>query len=178
MNDNWQIEGMKADEQGITSDWQFKQSLIDGVVVKEVKNVPNGYGYLTEIYRVDWQLDSEVVEQVFQSVLEPGSVSAWHAHQETTDRLFCAFGLVLVVLYDSRKDSPTYKTMNSFRVGAVRPAVISIPPKVWHGVMNVSHHVGLLVNVVDKAYCYESPDHLRLPEDSDEIPYRFDASTR
>lgn len=85
----WKLANSEPSKQSVTQDWQFVQPLIDGVIVQEMRNVPTGYGYLTEIYRMDWNLESLGVDQVFQAVVNSGAVSAWHAHETTTDRLFC-----------------------------------------------------------------------------------------
>ncbi|MDO9635444.1 MAG: hypothetical protein Q7I95_00660, partial [Thiobacillus sp.] len=45
--------------------------------------------------------------------------------------------------------------------------------QVWHAVENITSAPALLINAVDKAYRYESPDHFRLPLETDQIPYRF-----
>jgi dTDP-4-dehydrorhamnose 3,5-epimerase len=171
---DWELSGMRKDAQGITRDWQLvNQRLIDGVRVKQVENVMTGYGALTEIYRKDWALDAGAVDQVFQSLLEPGGISGWHAHAETTDRLFVSMGRMRIVLYDGRKGSPTFGLVNEFRAGAARPSLVVIPPRVWHAVENTGGGPALLINAVDKAYRYESPDHYRLPLETDQIPYRF-----
>jgi dTDP-4-dehydrorhamnose 3,5-epimerase len=170
---------MARDARSITRDWQLvAQTLIDGVVVHEVKNVPTSYGYLTEIYRSDWPLDGGVADQVFQSILEAGGISAWHAHGRTTDRLFVTQGRMRVVLFDARSASPTSGAINVFVFGTVRPALIVIPPRVWHGVENLAATPSVLVNIVDRAYRYDQPDHYRLPLDSDAIPYRFRSAAR
>ncbi|MBI5089193.1 MAG: dTDP-4-dehydrorhamnose 3,5-epimerase family protein, partial [Actinobacteria bacterium] len=118
-------------------------------------------------------LDGGGIEQVFQRTLAPGSISAWHVHLETTDRLFCALGEVLVALYDARSTSPTHGVLAEYRFGEHRPLVVSVPPGVVHGVRALGNAPAVLVNAVDRAYGYEEPDHLRLPHDSPEIPYRF-----
>jgi hypothetical protein len=41
------------------------------------------------------------------------------------------------------------------------------------GMQNISNSCTVLLNLVDRAYQYEQPDHWRLPLDSDQIPYRF-----
>ena len=165
---------MRRDDRSITRDWQLvSQRLIEGVAVHEVKNVPTTYGYLTEIYRSDWGLAGAGVDQVFQSLLEAGAISGWHAHRDTTDRLFVAQGRMRIVLYDARRDAPTYGTINELTFGSLRPALVVIPPRVWHAVENLAATPSVLLNVVDHAYTYEQPDHYRLPLESDQIPYRF-----
>ncbi|SOD94878.1 dTDP-4-dehydrorhamnose 3,5-epimerase family protein [Spirosoma fluviale] len=171
MND-WYIDGLQKDKQSITADWMMhRQSLIAGVEVREVKNVIKSNGYLTEIYRKDWQLDDSTVDQVFQIMMQPGGVSAWHAHESTTDRLFVTLGTMKIVLYDSRQDSPTFGQINEFLVSDLRPQLISVPPQVWHGVKNITASAALMLNMVDKAYQYDDPDHWRVPADSPAIPY-------
>ena len=167
------IEGCAKDNPNITPDWEPRQQLIEGVKVKEIKNVPKENGFLTEIFRADWGLDDGRVGQVFQVILSPGRVSAWHAHQLTTDRLFASQGLIKMVLFDARVGSPTHNLVNEFRIGTVRPALLIIPPGVWHGAQNISQEPSCLINLVDRAYTYEDPDHWRLPIDTPKIPYSF-----
>ena len=89
---DWKLPGTTRDQRHITRDWRLEQPLLDGVEVHEVQNVPTGYGRLTELFRQDWKLAGQGVDQVFQSLLRPGAISAWHAHGETTDRLFVGLG--------------------------------------------------------------------------------------
>lgn len=159
----------------MTSDWRrVDLRPIEGVAVHEVRPVPTHYGVLTEVLRTDWKLEPPGVDQVFQAVIEPGHVNAWHAHAVTTDRLFVSTGVLEIVLYDARAGSPTCGELNHFRFGAVRPALVVVPPRVWHGVRNPGAEPALLLNIVDRAYSYDDPDHLRLPPDTDQIPHRFD----
>ena len=77
------IESATKDKQSITADCVFTQDLIEGVRVREVKNVPKTNGLLTEIFRRNSALEEGTVDQVFQVTLFPGAVSAWHVHQLT-----------------------------------------------------------------------------------------------
>lgn len=172
MND-WLLEGATKDRQTITPRWvPSSQTLIDGVVVREVLNVPKANGYLTEIFRAEWLRDA-AIDQVFQVVLEPGALSAWHTHAVTTDRLFVSNGIVRIALYDGREGSPTHGLVNEFRFGTIRPALLVVPPRVWHGVQNIGSSHAFVLNLVDRAYDYEDPDHWRVPADSERIPFRF-----
>jgi dTDP-4-dehydrorhamnose 3,5-epimerase len=168
------LAGAARDAQSITSDWQPLQPLIDGVVVREVRNVLKDNGCLTEVWRDDWGLGPAAIAQVFQVVLEPLAVSAWHVHQHATDRLFANRGQLKIVLFDARAGSPTESLVNVFRCGTPRPMLIVVPPGVWHGVQNIGATAAAsLLNLPDRAYAYASPDHWRLPSDTDRIPYSF-----
>jgi dTDP-4-dehydrorhamnose 3,5-epimerase len=75
------------------------------------------------------------------------------------------------VLYDARRDSSTGGLTNEFRFGERRPGLVVIPPGVWHGLRNLQSAPSVVVNLVDRAYAYDAPDHWRLPPDTPEIPY-------
>ena len=130
-------------------------------------------GWLTEIYRREWSDGGFEVDQVFQTALNAGAISAWHAHDVTTDRLFVSWGMMRIALYDAREGSPTHGLVNEFRFGAVRPALITVPPHVWHGVQNIAAETSVLTNIVDRAYAYDDPDHWRLAWDDPRIPFKF-----
>jgi dTDP-4-dehydrorhamnose 3,5-epimerase len=173
MTSNWTVSGPK-DPQLVSPDWNPVEPLgIDGVTAKQITNVLTNDGYLTEIWRADWALDGGAIGQVFQRVIEPGGVSGWHAHGETVDRLFCAFGRVRLGLYDARQDSPTHGRSAQLRLGRERPALVIVPPGVWHAVANVGTEPAVFVNAVDHAYTYDDPDHYRVPIDSPQIPVAF-----
>jgi dTDP-4-dehydrorhamnose 3,5-epimerase len=175
--DGW-IPGCLKDPRTVRDEWVPVQATIDGVKVREVRHVMKRYGLLTELFRADWMLDDGVVGQVFEVRLGPGEISAWHAHRVTRDRLFVTEGAVRIVLFDARTSSATHGTVNEFRFGDHRPALLVVPPGVWHGVQNLRPSQSRVLNVVDKAYSYADPDHWRLPADSTSIPYRFDDPQR
>lgn len=174
MRDEWMLPGAVQDTQTVTAEWNpLGQTLIDGVRIREVRHVPKASGRLTEIYRRDWLTDAEAVDQVFQVVLQPGRITAWHAHERTLDRLFACEGSARIVLYDPRPGSPTRGLINQFMFGEHRPALVVIPPRVWHGLQNVGTTPLHVLNLVDRAYDYAAPDHWRIPADSPHVPFTF-----
>lgn len=174
MNDEWLLPDAVRDTQTVSARWEpLGQTLIHGVRVHEVRHVPKGSGRLTELYRRDWLTDDAGVDQVFQVELLAGRITAWHAHAQTLDRIFVSEGSVRIVLYDARQGSPTFGTINQFLFGEHRPALVVIPPRVWHGVQNIGGRTARVVNMVDRAYDYASPDHWRIPADSPHVPFTF-----
>lgn len=172
--DGGYLPGAVKDGQSITADWLRIQDPIDGVLVREVKNVCKRQGgVLTELFRRDWDLGDGAIDQVFQNILEPGEISGWHAHLNTTDRIFVNWGRMRIVLFDARPDSPTHGRSNEFHFGTDRPALVIVPPGIWHAVQNITSRPAALINLVDQAYDYSDPDHWRLPIDTPAIPYRF-----
>lgn len=168
------ISGAAKDRQTITSDWTLIRELIDGVQIREVKNVltRNG-GVTTEVFRDDWGVGPSDVKHIIYVTLQPGAISAWHCHEIQTDRIFVVGGQLKVALYDGREGSSTHGRVNVFQLGLLRPGLLVTPPGVWHGFHNVSNEPASFVNFFDRAYCYEDPDEWRLPPDTPDIPYKF-----
>lgn len=171
--DDWIVRGI-ADGQTVDENWNLVGTPhIEGVVTKEIRPVTLASGSLTEIWRSEWTLDSLGVGQVFQRLLDPGAVTGWHAHERTTDRLFCAFGRVRLSLYDGRRTSGTAGTVWQRVFGQERPLLVVVPPGVWHGVTALGASPALLLNLVDRSYAYDAPDHVRLPPDTPHIPLKL-----
>jgi dTDP-4-dehydrorhamnose 3,5-epimerase len=170
------LPGARKDKQLVTSDWQKIQAPIDGVVVREVLHVPRDHGVITETFRPEWDPTGSPVIHIYQSRLFPGAVGAWSCHMKSVDRLFVNQGHVKVVLYDGREESPTFGRLMELHVGDARPAFLVIPIGVWHGLQNLGASDALVLNYPTCAYDYEDPDHYRLPHDSPEIPYKWNAN--
>ncbi len=171
---DWRM-GAERDPQSVTPSWEPSDlELIEGVSIHEIKNVLVPTGTLTEIYRSEWEDDAGRVAQVFQRTLRPGCFTAWHAHANTLDRLFVGRGVALLVLFDARPESPTRGQLNEVPLGVERPSLVTVPPKVWHGVKNIGDVPATIINCVDQAYDYELPDHWRLASSTSKIPYRFE----
>jgi dTDP-4-dehydrorhamnose 3,5-epimerase len=166
----------KKDGQQVTATWQPLQKPIDGVVVREVLHVPRDHGIITELYRPEWDPTGLPVVQAYQSRLFPGAIGAWSCHAKSIDRLFVNNGLLKVVLFDGREESPTAGAINQFYAGDARPTFLVVPIGVWHGLQNIGPSDALVVNFPTFAFDYEDPDHYRLPFDAPEIPYTWTGS--
>jgi dTDP-4-dehydrorhamnose 3,5-epimerase len=144
--------------------------MIEGVVVKKLRVIPDERGFLMEMLRSDEEI-FEKFGQVYLSVCYPGIVKAWHYHKVQTDFFTVVKGMGKVVLYDSRKDSPTSGEVNEFFMGEQNPILLKIPPYVYHGVKAVGGQPCYLINCPTEPYNYEQPDEFRVPYDSPEVPY-------
>ena len=170
------LAGAQKDSQQISEDWQVLAESIDGVSVREVRHVPRDHGVITEIFRPEWDPTGAPVVHIYQSRLFPGAIGAWSCHMRTTDRLFVNQGHLKIVLYDARDDSGTKGRLMELHAGDVRPALLIIPPGVWHGVQCLGSVDALFLNCPTEGYNYADPDHYRLPYDSPEIPYTWKVS--
>lgn len=145
-------------------------AIIEGVAVRPAKVLPDERGRLGEIMRADdpW---FKKFGQVYFTTTYPGVVKAWHWHKKQTDHFYAAKGLVKVALYDRRKDSSTYGTVNELYLGEHCPGLLRIPPGVLHGWMCVGETEAYIINVVSEVYNYDDPDEFRTNPHENDIPY-------
>lgn len=156
----------------MTPEWQIARELIAGVALREVRNIVTANGITTEIHREDWGIVGNA-EQVIHVALRGNAISAWHMHDRKTDHLFVVHGHLRAALYDDRDGSPTRGKLDVLHLSPMRPTLLVIPPRVWHGIQNLDAATSAFVNYFDEQYAYDNPDDWRLPPDTEEIPYRF-----
>ena len=147
--------------------------LIQGVTVKPLKVIADERGYLMEMMRVDDPFYQKF-GQTYVSVAYPGVVKGWHYHNLQTDHFVIVKGMMKVVLYDDREGSPTRGTVNEFFMGEKNPILITIPPKVWHGMKGTGTEPAMLVNCPTEPYNYKDPDEVRCDPHENDIPYDWD----
>jgi dTDP-4-dehydrorhamnose 3,5-epimerase len=144
--------------------------LIDGFAVRRAKVIADERGRLGEIMRAD-DPGFEKFGQVYFTTTYPGVVKAWHYHKKQTDHFYVAKGMLKAALYDERKDSPTYGTVNELYLGEYCPGLVTIPPGVHHGWMCIGQVEAYIVNVVSEMYNYAEPDEFRTHPHDNHIPY-------
>ena len=147
--------------------------MIDGVHIKQLRVIPDERGRLMEILREDDPIFKKF-GQVYMTTTLPGVIKGWHYHKLQEDNIAVVFGMLKVVLYDDRDDSPTKGEVNEFFAGEHNPILIHVPIGVCHGWKCVSENEAIVINTVTEAYNYKNPDEYRLPYDTDEIPYDWE----
>lgn len=163
----------KKDLPTSSSTWDLRAPKIGGVVLREVKNIPTKTGHTVEVYREDWDIHDLTMCHVISVTICGKEISAWHGHQRQTDHIMVVMGAMQAALFDAREGSPTHGSIDVYNLSAMRPALLVIPPGVFHGFKNYSSDPVMFNNLFDMQYNYEDPDEWRLPPDTDVIPYRF-----
>jgi len=144
--------------------------MIEGVRVKKLKVIPDERGRLMEMLRCDDELFSKF-GQVYLSATYPGVVKGWHYHQKQDDNIVCVQGMLKLVLYDPRPDSPTRGEIDEFFIGVHNPMLVQVPRGVYHGWKCISEGEALVINCPTEPYCYDQPDEHRLDPHRNDIPY-------
>ena len=149
------------------------ENQIEGVVMQRLNTYYDDRGDLT-VLMSDIYDATHHTPHVYLVTTAPKSVRAWVYHKRQHDRLAYTQGDIRVVLYDLRKDSPTYGKLNVLDVGENNKLLLTIPPFVVHGVQNRGEESAQFINLPTKAYDPSFPDKSRVPKDSPEIPYTFE----
>ncbi|HEY3277818.1 MAG TPA: dTDP-4-dehydrorhamnose 3,5-epimerase family protein [Syntrophorhabdaceae bacterium] len=147
--------------------------MIEGVMAKQLKFIPDERGRLMEIMRCD---DDFFVKfgQVYLTTTYPEVVKAWHYHKKQDDFITCVKGSLKLVLFDDREGSSTRGEVNQFFIGDYNPMVVKVPKMVYHGWKCVSEEEALVVNVPTEPYDRKEPDEYRVDPHVNEIPYKWE----
>ena len=144
--------------------------MIDGVVIKRLRVIPDERGRLMEVLRSD-DAFFEKFGQAYITTAYPGVVKAWHRHKNQNDYFTCIKGMAKLVLYDEREDSPTKGEVNEFFIGEYNPLLVRIPAMVWHGYKCISESECICLNLPTELYNYDQPDEERIDPHQSHIPY-------
>jgi dTDP-4-dehydrorhamnose 3,5-epimerase len=170
-------DALVAKHSAVNKEGELRNVPIEGVKFRPTRPVPHGDGHVTEVARTDWDMVGGPIVQVHITTTYPGRIRAWGLHQVSADRLFVADGVVKIVVYDGRKKSPTFGSVNEFTVSAKNPALLLIPSCLYHGWKNIGTVDATIINMPTVLYNHQTPDALDLPWDSEAarriIPYKW-----
>src|SRR3954454_14403832 len=86
---------------------RWRADPIEGLDFRPTRPVPHEDGVVTEVARASWSTIDLPIVHVHVTTTQPGRIRAWGLHEHSTDRLFVVSGLVSLVVFDGRLDSPT-----------------------------------------------------------------------
>ncbi|MFQ6675784.1 MAG: dTDP-4-dehydrorhamnose 3,5-epimerase family protein [Fidelibacterota bacterium] len=157
-------------------------SAIEGVIIKgltvhsdvpDVDKSPASPGFLMEVVRDDDGLLARFGQTTFTVAYE-GTIKGFHWHRKQDDLWFVATGKAVVVLYDLRKDSPTFGSTQTITAGKDDYKVILIPSGVAHGYKVLSKEPVLLFYHSTRSYNRDNPDEERIPWNDSTINFDWE----
>lgn len=151
--------------------------MINGVQIFEIQKNADDRGFLAEIWR-DSKLQGFSPRQMNFTVAHPGVIKAFHFHKKQSDLWFCVSGNLQAVLFDRRKDSPTFGETQKIILGEHHSAAILIPPEVAHGYRVLGEKPTGLIYLVDQEYDATNPDEGRIAHDDPEIGFNWQTLPR
>jgi dTDP-4-dehydrorhamnose 3,5-epimerase len=144
--------------------------MIKGVILKQLKPIPDERGMVMEILRSD-DPEFRSFGQVYLSTIYPGVVKGWHFHKAQTDHIAIIKGMVKFVLYDNRPGSGTKGELMELFIGEQNPVLVTVPAEVLHGMKGVGVEPAYMVNCPTEPYNHAQPDEFRRAPDDPSIPY-------
>lgn len=107
-------------------------------------------GSLFEGLRKDDAIFDGAFGQTLVTTVYAGVVKGWHKHARQTDYTLCAVGNVkYCVAYERPGQAPEIQT---FYFGEQHPAMIKVPPGLWHGYTPIGGQPAVLVHVMDTVF--------------------------
>lgn len=142
--------------------------MIDGVVVKPLRRIPDERGFIMHMLRAD-DPDFERFGEIYFTTAYPGVIKAWHMHKEMTLNYAVVVGMIKLALYDDRADSPTRGEIQELFIGQENYQLVKIPPLVWNGFKTIGTQMVILANCASLPH---DPNELvRMPPFDSSIPY-------
>jgi len=139
--------------------------LIDGVKNNSVKSFIDERGFLSQI--LPEGSESFQIKRIYSTGnFSKGTIRGFHKHKKEKKAFFVPTGAAKFVLVDDRKDSSTYKEINSFILLNRNPTVLTIPTSVFTGWMSLEE-VTVVLGISSELFNKNNPDDERID------PYTF-----
>lgn len=145
--------------------------MIHGVEVHPLKRFPDERGSVSHMLRADDEWFEQFGEIYFSTVY-PGAIKAWHRHREMTLNYSVIVGMLKIVIYDDRGDSPTKGELQELFVGDLNYQLVKIPPMVWNGVKVIGGEKVIFANCATMTHTDGEMDRMD-PFDAS-IPYDWE----
>lgn len=147
--------------------------MIDGVKLTPLKQIYHPKGDVFHAMRCTDPGFDGFGEAYFSSILH-GLVKAWKRHSEMTLNLVCIVGKIHFVLYDGRKDSPTFGQFSEATLSPESETLyrrITIPPGVWMGFVGIGDGKSVLLNVANIPH--DPTEQVNIPIEESDIKFDF-----
>jgi len=119
--------------------------MIDGVIVVPLKQICDDRGKIMHMLKCT-DPEFQKFGEIYFSFIYPGVIKGWHWHEKMVLNYAVPVGMIKLVLYDDRENSPTLGELNELIIGEWNYCRVTIPTKVWNGTMCVSPTTAIIAN--------------------------------
>lgn len=119
--------------------------MIEGVSVLPLKQIFDERGKVMRMLRSD-DPHFQSFGEIYFSCVHPGAIKAWHHHSRMALNYAVPHGLIKMVLYDDRKDSPTHGEIQELFLGPDNYQLVIVPPFVWNGFKGLGNQMSIVAN--------------------------------
>lgn len=149
--------------------------MIDGVLVHPLRQITDERGKVMHMMRCD-DPHFEQFGEIYFSVVYPNVIKGWHLHKEMTLNYAVVSGMIKLVLYDDRANSPTKGELQELFIGESNYCLVRIPPGIWNGFKGIGVTPAIVANCSTIPHY---PDEIvRLDPFDNSIPYTWELKHR
>jgi dTDP-4-dehydrorhamnose 3,5-epimerase len=145
--------------------------MIDGVIVKPLKKIPDERGCIFHMLRNDYP-EFEQFGEIYFSMVYPNAIKAWHLHKKMILNYAVISGMIKLVLYDDRENSPTKGELMEIFTGEQNYCLIKIPSGIWNGFKGIGDKPAIVANCA--TIPHDPEEIVRISPFTDRIPYNWE----
>ena len=142
--------------------------MIDDVKTVPLRQIPDERGKIMHMLRAD-DAHFEAFGEVYFAVAYPGAIKGWHLHSRQTQNYAVISGMIKLVLYDPRDDSPTKGELNELFIGEDNYCLVRIPPGIYNGYKTYGVKPAIVANCATEPH--DPTEMTRLDPFDASIPY-------
>ena len=141
---------------------------IEGVKIIPLRKIPDVRGTIMHGVRADNILNN--FGEIYFKKLYKGIINGWHVHETLFLNYICVSGMIKLVLYDLRGNSPTHKQFQEIYFGDDNYCLVHIPPGIANASEGLGHPFSIMCNIASEPH---NPNikYKRINPLSGEIPY-------
>ncbi len=134
--------------------------MIEGVTQNKVRSFIDDRGFLSQILP-EGQKAFEIRRIYTTGNFSKGVIRGFHKHSRERKAFFVPSGAAKFVAVDDRKDSSTFKEINTFVLSDLSPSVLIIPTGVYTGWMSLNEDT-VVLGISSEPFDQNNPDDERL----------------
>jgi len=144
--------------------------VIEGVLLTPLKQFLDARGKVMHMLR-STDPHFKGFGEIYFSTVYPLAVKAWHLHKQKTINIAVPFGIVKMVIYDSRSDSATRGEIQEIYLSPEDYKLVTVPPLLWYGFQGIGTKTSIIANCA--THPHDPVEAERKDPFSPEIPYHW-----
>jgi dTDP-4-dehydrorhamnose 3,5-epimerase len=143
---------------------------IQGLKIIPQRRIPDERGTIMNILK---STDSHFQKfgEVYASTVFKDVVKGWSKHRDAAHSYACVFGRIKMVVYDPRKESPTFGNVEEIFLGPDNHSLVVIPPGLWNGFKGLAEPFSVVV--ICATHPHDPAEVERLAPGDESIPYNW-----
>ena len=134
--------------------------MIQGLQCNKVESFIGDRGFLSQI--LPEGDESFNIKRIYSTGnFSKGTIRGFHKHSREKKAFFVTSGVAKFVAVDDRKESPTYKQINTFVLSQLNPSVLVVPTGIYTGWMSLDDKT-VIIGISTEPFDKNNPDDERL----------------